>query len=127
MTKYDNKNKSKAKVEDENENNSKWKKQEEALKKEEPISESGRIFVRNLAYVTTEDDLRNIFEKYGPLTEVNVPIDKDSRKSKGFGIITFMMPEHAIKAYNELDGTSLNGRMLHILPGKASPSESEKG
>ncbi|XP_057325148.1 probable RNA-binding protein 19 [Microplitis mediator] len=126
VTKYDNKNKGKAKVEDENENNSKWKKQEEALKKEEPISESGRIFVRNLAYVTTEDDLRNIFEKYGPLTEVNVPIDKDTRKSKGFGIITFMMPEHAIKAYNELDGTSLNGRMLHILPGKASPSESEK-
>ncbi|CAD6208393.1 GSCOCG00003399001-RA-CDS [Cotesia congregata] len=106
--------------------NSKWKKQEEALKNEEPIAESGRIFVRNLAYVTTEDDLRNLFEKYGPLTEVNVPIDKNTRKSKGFGTITFMMPEHAITAYNELDGQSLNGRMLHILPAKAVVSESEK-
>ncbi|KAG8037374.1 hypothetical protein G9C98_005584 [Cotesia typhae] len=90
-------------VAEENNENSKWKKQEEALKMEEPIAESGRIFVRNLAYVTTEADLRNLFEKYGPLTEVNVPIDKDTRKSKGFGTITFMMPEHAITAYNELD------------------------
>lgn len=114
-------------VTEESNENSKWKKQEEALKMEEPIAESGRIFVRNLAYVTTEADLRNLFEKYGPLTEVNVPIDKDTRKSKGFGTITFMMPEHAITAYNELDGQSFNGRMLHILPAKAIVSESEKG
>lgn len=42
-----------------------WISQEESLKNEEEIAESGRIFIRNLAYTTTEDDLRPLFEKFG--------------------------------------------------------------
>ncbi|XP_033210187.1 probable RNA-binding protein 19 [Belonocnema kinseyi] len=99
-----------------------WKKQADALADEESIAESGRMFLRNLSYVTNEDDVRKLFEKYGDLTEVNLPIDKNTRKPKGFGTVTFMLPEHAIKAYSELDGSILNGRMLHILPGKAKQS-----
>ncbi|XP_015516900.2 probable RNA-binding protein 19 [Neodiprion lecontei] len=102
--------------------NSRWKEQEEALKSEESIAESGRMFVRNLAYTTTEADIQALFEKYGPLSEVDLPIDKTTRKPKGFGVVVFMMPEHAVKAYTELDGSILNGRMLHILPGKGKAS-----
>ncbi|XP_029171774.1 probable RNA-binding protein 19 [Nylanderia fulva] len=102
--------------------NIKWKKQEDALKNEEDIAESGRMFIRNLTYTVTEDDIRKLFEKYGPLSEVNLPVDKETRKPKGFGIVTFLMPEHALKAYTELDGSVLSGRMLHILPGKAKTS-----
>lgn len=105
--------------------NVKWKTQEEALKNEESIAESGRMFVRNLAYITMEDDLRKLFEKYGPLTEINLPIDKVTRKPKGFATVTFLMPEHAVKAYSELDGSILDGRMLHLLPGKAKPNPLE--
>ncbi|XP_076648162.1 putative RNA-binding protein 19 [Halictus rubicundus] len=103
----------------ENDANFRWKKQEEALKEEESIAESGRMFVRNLSYTTTEDDIRKLFEKYGPLTEVNLPVDRVTRKPKGFGTVTFLMTEHAVKAYSELDGSVLDGRMLHLLPGKA--------
>lgn len=102
--------------------NVKWKKQEEALINEESIAESGRMFIRNLTYTTTEEDIRKLFEKYGPLSEVNLPIDKVTRKPKGFGTVTFLMPEHAIAAYNELDGSILDGRMLHLLPAKAKAS-----
>lgn len=56
---------------------------------------------------------------------MNIPIDSVSRKMKGFGVITFLMPDHAVKAYSELDGTILHGRMLHLLPGKAK-DESDK-
>lgn len=105
-----------------NDCNVKWKKQEESLKNEESIAESGRMFVRNLTYTTTEDDIRQLFEKYGPLTEVNLPVDRTTRKPKGFGTVTFLMPEHAIRAYSELDGSILNGRMLHLLPGKTKSS-----
>ncbi|XP_029676364.1 probable RNA-binding protein 19 [Formica exsecta] len=105
-----------------NEAKIKWKKQEDALKNEENIAESGRIFIRNLTYTVTEDDIRKLFEKYGPLSEVNLPVDRVTRTPKGFGTITFLMPEHAIKAYNELDGSVLDGRMLHILPGKTKTS-----
>jgi len=45
--------------------NIKRKKQEEALKNEESIAESGRIFIRNLTYITTEDDIRKLFEGLG--------------------------------------------------------------
>lgn len=55
----------------------------------------------------------------GPITEISMPIDKNTRKLKGFGVVTFLMPEHAVKAYSELDGSVLHGRMLHLLPGKA--------
>ncbi|KAI4470086.1 rna binding protein [Holotrichia oblita] len=58
----------------------------------------------------------------GPLAEVNLPIDTTTRKFKGFGIVTFVMPEHAVKAYTELDGSILQGRMLHLLPGMAKDS-----
>lgn len=63
----------KEEIESENNNeksnrNPRWKKQEEALQSEESIAESGRMFVRNLSYTTTEDDIRNIFEKYGKLS-----------------------------------------------------------
>lgn len=105
--------------------NRKWKQQEDALKSEEDISESGRLFVRNLPYTITEDELQKHFEKYGPISEVNLPIDKITRKLKGFGVITFLMPEHAVKAFSELDGTVFAGRMLHLLPGKAKPTPDE--
>lgn len=58
----------------------------------------------------------------GPLSEVNLPIDIVTRKPKGFGTVTFLMPEHAVKAYSELDGSVLNGRMLHLLPAKTKTS-----
>ncbi|CAG9761792.1 unnamed protein product [Ceutorhynchus assimilis] len=103
----------------------KWKNQEESLKNEENIAESGRIFLRNLAYTTTEKDIEDLFTKYGPLTEINLPIDSTTRKPKGFGVITFMMPEHAVKAYTELDGSILHGRMMHLLPGKAKDNPEE--
>ncbi|KAK5639978.1 hypothetical protein RI129_010789 [Pyrocoelia pectoralis] len=88
---------------------SKWKSQEEALKNEEDVAESGRIFVRNLSYTCTEDDIQELFAKYGPITEINLPIDSITRKLKGFGFITFLMPEHAVKAYTELDGSIIHG------------------
>lgn len=118
VIKYETKEQKFEEEQNENNHNVKWKKQAEALKSEESIAESGRMFIRNLSYTTTEDDIRKLFEKYGPLTEVNLPIDRITRKLKGFGTITFLMTEHAVKAYSELDGSILDGRMLHLLPAK---------
>ncbi|XP_032220437.2 probable RNA-binding protein 19 isoform X2 [Nematostella vectensis] len=91
---------------------------------EEPIGESGRLFLRNLAYSCSEEDIQHLFEKFGPLSEVNLPLDKHTNKTIGIGFVTFLMPEHAVKAFNELDGTVFQGRLLHILPAKAKKEES---
>lgn len=98
--------------------NAKWKQQHESLRSEENIGDSGRIFFRNLAYTTTEEELQKLFEQFGPVVEVNLPVDKVTRQIKGFGTVTYMMPEHAVKAFNALDGSDFHGRLLHLLPGK---------
>lgn len=98
--------------------NAKWKQQHESLRSEENIGDSGRIFFRNLAYTTTEEELQKLFEQFGPVVEVNLPVDKVTRQIKGFGTVTYLMPEHAVKAFNALDGSDFHGRLLHLLPGK---------
>ena len=104
----------------------KWVEQEAGIASSETVGESGRIFVRNLSYAVTEDEMRDLFSKFGPLTEVNLPVDKLTRRSKGFAFVTFMMPEHAVQAFSELDGSSYQGRLLHLIPGKAK-EESDEG
>lgn len=91
----------------------------------ESIAESGRLFLRNLAYLCSEEDLQELFGKFGPLTETYLPLDKTSNKPTGIGFVTFMMPEHAVKAFNELDGKIFQGRSLHILPSKAKETKQE--
>lgn len=62
--------------------NPRWHEQEEKLKKEESICDSGKLFFRNLPYTVTEDDVQKVFEKYGTIVEINVPIDSATRKIK---------------------------------------------
>lgn len=77
---------------------------------------TGRLFLRNILYSSTEDDFRKIFEKYGTLKEVHVAVDSRTGKSKGFAYIQFENPKDAVKAYIQLDKQIFQGRLLHILP-----------
>jgi len=70
----------------------------------EDLSESGRIFIRNLPYGCMEEDLENHFSKHGTLSEVHVARDKQSNTSKGFGFVQFMIPSDALNAFKALDG-----------------------
>ena len=83
------------------------------------IVESGRIFVRNLPFSTQEDDLSKLFGQYGLLTETIIPLDKTTNKPTGMGYVTFMLPEHAIKAFQALDSQIFQGRLLHLLPARS--------
>jgi RNA recognition motif-containing protein len=87
--------------------------------------ENGRMFIRNLCYTCKEEDLEKLFAPYAPLVEVNIPIDNFSKKPKGFAYVTCMFPEKAIKAFNDLDGTIFQGRMLHIIPAKSKREDVE--
>lgn len=61
----------------------------------------------------------------GPVTEVILPVDRNTRKVKGYAVVTFLVPENAAKAFMKLDGSIFHGRMLHLLPGKAKQSLEE--
>ena len=47
---------------------------------------------------------RKVFSFAGPLSEIHFPIDRLTKNPKGFAFITYMIPEHAVKAYAEMDG-----------------------
>lgn len=82
----------------------------------ELIAESGRLFVRNLAFTCTEADLTALFSRYGPVSETHIPLTRDTKQAKGFAYVLFAVPTDAVKAYAALDGTIFQGRLLHILP-----------
>ncbi|KAJ3445691.1 hypothetical protein M0812_11578 [Anaeramoeba flamelloides] len=88
------------------------------LEVEETIGESGRLFVRNLPFIATEDDVIELFSEYGELTEVHISINSETKQSKGYGFVLFMVPENATKAFEELNNKPWKGRILHILPAR---------
>jgi RNA recognition motif-containing protein len=79
------------------------------------------IYVGNLAYAVTEDDLRTAFGEYGEVTSVNVITDKFSGQSKGFGFVEMGENSEADAAIKALNDTALGGRNLRV--NQAKPRE----
>ena len=75
---------------------------------------SKRIFVGNLSWSATEDDLRVVFGPYGPTTDVKVITDRETGKSRGFGFVTFENAADADKAIAEVDGREISGREVRV-------------
>ncbi|KAF2236025.1 multiple RNA-binding domain-containing protein 1 [Viridothelium virens] len=80
------------------------------------IMSTGRLFVRNIAYDATANDLKSRFQDFGNLDEVHLPLGFESGSNKGIAFISYQKPECALQAFRELDGTIFQGRLLHILP-----------
>lgn len=85
---------------------------------------SKRIYVGNLSYQTTENDLASLFEQTGEVESVSIITDRDSGRSKGFGFVE-MGSEDADKAIAQFNGTELNGRSLTV--NEARPREERSG
>ncbi|KAK4440384.1 putative RNA-binding protein 19 [Sesamum alatum] len=86
--------------------------------KNEEVLESGRLFIRNLPYTATEEELEEHFSKYGSISQVHIVIDKDTRRSKGIAFVLFALPESAARALEEMDSSIFQGRLLHVMPAK---------
>ena len=90
---------------------------------------SKRIYVGNLSYQTTENDLTNLFEEVGQVESVNVITDRDTGRSKGFAFVE-MSSEDADKAITQFNGTEVNGRALTVneaRPREDRPSGGNRG
>jgi RNA recognition motif-containing protein len=72
------------------------------------------IYVGNLAYNLTEDDLRNAFAAFGEVSSVNLIIDKFTGQSKGFGFVEMPNNSEADAAIKGLNETNLNGRNIKV-------------
>ena len=72
------------------------------------------IYVGNLSYEVTEQDLREAFETFGEITSVRIIKDKYSGRSKGFGFVEMSKKEDAESAINGLKDKDLKGRKLNV-------------
>jgi len=79
------------------------------------------LYVGNLPWRATEDDLVALFSQYGPLLDVRVIQDRLTGRSRGYGFVEFARAEHARIAVAQLDGTSFRGRPLMISPARPKP------
>ncbi|OAL63995.1 multiple RNA-binding domain-containing protein [Trichophyton rubrum] len=81
----------------------------------ESIRLTGRLFIRNLPYNASEDDLNATFSRFGKIEEEEYFNTRHST-SKGFAYIQYVESDAAIEAYKQLDGKDFQGRLMHILP-----------
>jgi len=79
------------------------------------------IFVGNLAFSATDQDLRQLFEPYGVVDTINVITDRDTGRSKGFGFVEMSDSAAAKAAIQGLQGKGLEGRALTV--NEAKPRE----
>lgn len=84
-----------------------------------------KLFVGNLSFNTTENDLQDTFAVHGTVVEANLMVDRASGRPRGFGFVTMSTPEEAQKAIEALNGASLNGRNLTV--NVARPKEERGG
>ncbi len=75
---------------------------------------STKLFVGNLSYNTTENDLHDAFAAHGTVVEANLMVDRVSGRPRGFGFVTMGTPEEAQKAIEAMNGASLDGRNLTV-------------
>jgi len=104
--------------------NNKFDAGKENTNKSYPVNSSNtalinRLFVRNLPFTTTEEDLSETFAQFGEVSSVHIPVD-DSKRNKGYAFITFVRKQDAKLAMDSMDGEDFQGRLIHILPARPS-------
>ena len=81
-----------------------------------------RLFVGNLPFATTDDQLREIFARFGPCDSASVVTDRVSGRSRGFGFVEMSSDDDASRAVSELDGSDFGGRKLTVNAAHERPA-----
>ena len=83
------------------------------------------IFVGNMSFQTTEDDIRALFQSYGEITRINIPTDRDTGRARGFAFVEMASAAEAAGAIAALNGKELDGRQLRV--NEAQPKSEHGG
>lgn len=82
------------------------------------------IYVGNLNYEVTKEDLTTVFEEYGTVARVSLPTDRETGRPRGFGFVEMSSEDEETKAIESLDGAEWMGRQLRV--NKARPRENNQ-
>lgn len=83
------------------------------------------IYVGNLSFKVTQEDLMSVFAEYGTVKRVQLPTDRESGRPRGFGFVEMETEAEEDKAITELDGAEWMGRVMKV--NKAKPREERGG
>jgi cold-inducible RNA-binding protein len=78
-----------------------------------------RIFVGNMSFQTSEDELSALFQTYGKVSSVSIPTDRDTGRARGFAFVDMDDPKEAQEAMSALNGKEVNGRQLRVNEAQA--------
>jgi RNA recognition motif-containing protein len=80
-----------------------------------------KVFVGNLSFDTTREELEAVFAPIGEITELVVPTDRDTGRPRGFAFVTYATAENAAEAIQKLDGVAVGGRNLRVNEASERP------
>ncbi|MDX2270563.1 MAG: RNA-binding protein [Cyanobacteriota bacterium] len=83
------------------------------------------IFVGNLSFKASEEDLRDVFAEYGGVKQIKLPVDRETGRKRGFAFVELENEADEQKAIDELDGANWMGRDLRV--NKAQPRQMDGG
>ena len=86
---------------------------------------NNKLYVGNLSFQTSENELMDAFSEHGTVLEANLITDRDTGRPRGFGFVTMSAEEEAQKAVEALNGVELGGRQLTV--NVAKPREDRSG
>ena len=79
------------------------------------------IYVGNLSFNASDDDIRGAFEQYGEVTSVNIIMDRETGRSRGFAFVEMADAENAKEAIENIDGTEIAGRAVKVNEARPRP------
>lgn len=82
------------------------------------------VYVGNLSYSVTEDDLTTVFSEYGPVKRIKMPVDRETGRMRGFAFVDMESEDQETTAIEELDGAEWMERVLKV--NKARPRENRR-
>ncbi len=86
-----------------------------------------KIYIGNMSFDTTEDQLREAFEAYGEVTSVNIITDRDTGRPRGFAFVEMGTQDEGTAAIGGLNGKDLNGRELNVNEAKPREGGGNRG
>lgn len=86
-----------------------------------------KIYVGNMPYSTSSEELEQLFGQYGSVGEANVIMDRETGRSKGFGFVDMPNDAEANEAINALNSSQLSGRTLRVSEARPRTDRNDRG
>jgi len=83
------------------------------------------MYVSNLSFHTTDDDLRTLFSQFGQVTSSKVITDRETGRSRGFGFVEMLSDEEGKKAMTGLNNKEIEGRAMSVSIAKEKPARAD--